>query len=285
MRASCIDSTSRQVSISKQCELLKISRSTYYYKSSSKQDEKDFELLKQIQAILREHPEKGYRKIWREITRAGGEATEKQVRRVMRRFGLMAVFPGKNMSKMNKQDKNYPYLLKHKIIRYPNQVWSTDITYIKLPSGHVYLMAIIDWYSRKVLSWQVFNTMDAGQYARLLRDTIEQYGCPAIFNTDQGAQFTSDAFTSVLIEYGIDISMDGRGRALDNIRIERLWRSLKYEDIYLKRYETMGALKAGIAAYFRYYNSERLHQGLDYEIPDDMYQSFRSEKLDRNMVA
>ena len=146
-------------------------------------------------------------------------------------------------------------------------------------------MAIIDWYSRKVLSWQVFNTMDAGQYARLLRDTIEQYGCPAIFNTDQGAQFTSDVFTSVLIEYGIDISMDGRGRALDNIRIERLWRSLKYEDIYLKCYETMAALKAGISSYFRYYNSERLHQGLDYAVPDDMYQSFRSEKPDRNMAA
>ena len=127
--------------------------------------------------------------------------------------------------------------------------------------------------------------MDAGQYARLLRDTIEQYGCPAIFNTDQGAQFTSDVFTSVLIEYGIEISMDGRGRALDNIRIERLWRSLKYEDIYLKCYETMEELKEGIRYYFNYYNSMCLHQGLDYEVPDDMYQSFRSEKPDRNMVA
>ena len=127
--------------------------------------------------------------------------------------------------------------------------------------------------------------MDAGQYARLLRDTIEQYGCPAIFNTDQGAQFTSDVFTSVLIEYGIEISMDGRGRALDNIRIEQLWRSLKYEDIYLKYYETMGELKEGIRCYFNYYNSVHLHQGLDYEVPDDMYQSFRSEKPDRNMVA
>lgn len=206
---------------------------------------KDFELLKQIKAIQLEHPEKGYRKIWREIKRQGEEATEKQIRRVMNRFGLMALFPGKNLSKSCKRHKKYPYLLKNKSIRYPNQVWSTDITYIKLPSGNVYLMAIIDSYSRKVLSWQVFNMMDAGQYARLLRDTIEQYGCPAIFNTDQGAQFTSDVFTSVLIEYGIEISMDGRGRALDNILIERLWRSLKYEDIYLKYYETMGELKEG----------------------------------------
>ena len=246
---------------------------------------KDFELLKQIKAIQLEHPEKGYRKIWREIKRQGEEATEKQIRRVMNRFGLMALFPGKNLSKSCKRHKKYPYLLKNKSIRYPNQVWSADITYIKLPSGNVYLMAIIGSYSRKVLSWQVFNTMDAGQYARLLRDTIEQYGCPAIFNTDQGAQFTPDVFTSVLIEYGIEISMDGRGRALDNIRIERLWRSLKYEDIYLKYYETMGELKEGIRYYFNYYNSVHLHQGLDYEVPDDMYQSFRSEKPDRNMVA
>lgn len=126
--------------------------------------------------------------------------------------------------------------MKNKVIRYPNQVWSTDITYIKLPTGNVYLMAIIDWFSRKVLSWHVFNTMDALQYANLLRETIEEYGCPAIFNTDQGSQFTSDVFIKVLVDYDIQISMDGKDRALDNIRIERLWRSLKYEDIYLKRY-------------------------------------------------
>lgn len=269
----------------KQCELLGISRSAYYYKSRSKQDEKDFELVKQLQALQQEHPEKGYRKIWREIKKQGGQATEKQVRGVMKRFGVTAIFPGKNVSKMCKQHKKYPYLLKHKIICYPNQVWSTDSTYIKLSSGHVYLMAIMDWYSRKVLSWRVFNTMDAGQCARLLRETIEQYGCPAIFNTEQGAQFSSDAFTAVLIEYGIEISMDGRARALDNIRIERLWRSLKYEDIYLKCYETMGELKAGVTAYFEYYNSLRLHQGLDYEVPDDMYQSFQSKKRDWNRAA
>ena len=166
----------------------------------------------------------------------------------MRRFGITAVFPGKNLSKACKYHKKYPYLLRNKVIRYPNQVWSTDITYIKLPTGNVYLMAIIDWFSRKVLSWRVFNTMDALQYANLLRETIEEYGCPAIFNTDQESQFTSDAFIKVLEDYDIQISMDGKDRALDNIRIERLWRSLKYEDIYLKRYETMKDLKAGVDA-------------------------------------
>lgn len=231
------------------------------------------------------YPAFGYRKIWREINKNGGSTTEKTVRRVMRRFGVTAVFPGRNLSKACKYHKKYPYLLKGKVIRYPNQVWSTDITYIKLPTGNVYLMAVIDWFSRKVLSWRIFNTMDALQYANLLRETIEEYGCPAIFNTDQGSQFTSDVFIKVLEEYGIQISMDGRDRALDNIRIERLWRSLKYEDIYLKRYETMKELKAGVDAYFMFYNTERFHQSLDYEVPDEMYKCFQYENLERKEVA
>ena len=182
-----------------------------------------------------------------------------QVRRVMRRFGVIAVYPGMNLSRAGKKSRKYPYLLKGKVIRYPNQVWSTDITYIRLPSGNVYLMAVIDWFSRKVLNWRVFNTMDAGQYAVLLRETIE--------------------------EYGIEISMDGYGRALDNIRIERLWRSLKYEDIYLKRYETMSELKAGVNACFNYYNTERFHQSLDYHTPDEMYESFQAVSLDNREAA
>lgn len=203
----------------------------------------------------------------------------------MRRFGITAVFPGKNLSKACKYHKKYPYLLKNKVIRYPNQVCSTDITYIKLPTGNVYLMAIIDWFSRKVLSWRVFNTMDAPQYANLPRETIEEYGCPAIFNTDQGSQFTSDVFIKVLVDYDIQISMDGKDRALDNIRIERLWRSLKYEDIYLKRYETMKELKAGINAYFNLYNTARFHQSLDYNVPDEMYKCFQYNELEIKRAA
>ena len=149
-----------------------------------------------------------------------------------------------------------------------------------MPSGNVYLMAIIDWYSRKVLSWRVFNTMDALQCAKLLCQTIEEYGCPAIFNTNQGSQFTSEVFLNVLADNHIQVSMDGKGRALDNIRMERLWRSLKYEDIYLKRYETMGELKSGVSAYFNFYNSARFHQSLDYSVPDEMYESFQYNGLE-----
>ena len=166
-----------------------------------------------IKEVLIEHPCYGCRRIRREINKNGGDTTETTVRRVMRRFGITAVFSGKNLSKACKYHKKYPYLLKNKVIRYPNQVWSTDITYIKLPTGNVYLMAIIDWFSRKVLSWRVFNTMDALQYANLLRETIEEYGCPAIFNTDQGSQFTSDVFIKVLVDYDIQSSMDGKDRA------------------------------------------------------------------------
>ena len=193
--------------------------------------------------------------------------------------------PNKKSEETRKQEEEKDSLLKNKVIRYPNQVWSTDITYIKLPTGNVYLMAIIDWFSRKVLSWRVFNTMDALQYANLLRETIEEYGCPAIFNTDQGSQFTSDVFIKVLVDYDIQISMDGKERALDNIRIERLWRSLKYEDIYLKRYETMKELKEGINAYFNFYNTARFHQSLDYNVPDEMYKCFQYNELERKRAA
>lgn len=183
-----------------------------------------------------EHPYYGYRKIWREINGRGGNTTETTVRRVMRRFGITAIFPGRNLSKAYKHHKKYPYLLKHKIIRYPNQVWSTDITYIKLPSGNVYLMAIIDWFSRKVLSWRVFNSMDALQYANLLRETIEEYSCPAIFNTDQGSQFTSDVFIKELEDYDIQISMDGKDSArfhqsLDYNVPDEMYKCIQYNEL------------------------------------------------------
>ena len=280
-----MDSLDRTLSISRQCGLLGISRSRYYYKPYSSQDEKDFNLFVKIKEVQAEHPYYGYRRLWREINKNGGDTTETTVRRLMRRFGITAIFPGKNISKASKYHKKYPYLLRNKVIRYPNQVWSTDITYIKLPHGNVYLMAIIDWFSRKVLSWRVFNTMDALQYANLLEETIEEYGCPAIFNTDQGCQFTADCFLKVLEDHDVQISMDGKDRALDNIRIERLWRSLKYEDIYLKRYENMKELKEGINAYFNFYNTMRFHQSLDYNVPDEMYKCFQYNELERKKAA
>lgn len=191
----------------------------------------------------------------------------------MKKAGLRALYAGKKTSLPAKGHARYPYLLKGKDIWLPNQVWATDITYIRLKGGNVYLVAIIDLYSRKVLSWRISNTMDAEFCVAALEEAIEVWGTPAIFNTDQGSQFTSDAFVDVLESHSIRISMDGRNRALDNIFVERFWRSLKYEDIYLKDYQTMDELKQGIKRYFDFYNSERFHQSLDYETPDAVYSS------------
>jgi putative transposase len=191
----------------------------------------------------------------------------------MKKAGLRAIYAGKRTSVPIKWHQKYPYLLRGKAIWLPNQVWATDITYIKLSGGYVYLVAIIDLFSRKVLSWRVSNTLDAEFCVAALEEAIAGYGIPAIFNTDQGCQFTSEAFTGTLERYGIRISMDGVNRALDNIFVERFWRSLKYEDIYLNDYRTLVELKTGLARYFRFYNSERFHESLGYETPDTIYAS------------
>lgn len=230
--------------------------------------------LKLILATLQEVPFYGYRKVSRKLLPEYPHMSAKRVRRIMRRFGLRAIYAKPNLSAARKENKKYPYLLKNKIIRYPNQVWASDITYIRLPGGYVYLVAILDLYSRKVLSYRLSNTLDADFCVDALEDAIKVYGEPAIFNTDQGSQFTSDRFTKVLKEHYVKISMDSKGRALDNIYVERLWRSLKYEDIYLKSYETMGELKEGVKRYFKFYNTERFHQSLDYLTPEIMYESF-----------
>lgn len=204
----------------------------------------------------------------------------------MKKAGLRAIYPGKRTSIPARGHARYPYLLRGKAIWLPNQVWATDITYIKLKGGYVYLAAIIDLYSRKVLSWRVSNTMDAEFCVAALEEAIATWGVPAIFNTDQGSQFTSEAFVSVLESHGIRISMDGRKRALDNIFVERFWRSLKYEDIYLKDYQTMEELKQGVKRYFRFYNSERFHQSLDYKTPDKVYSScFKEQEQGLQAVA
>lgn len=199
------------------------------------------------------------------------KVTRKQVRLIMKRAGLRAIYPGKKTTIAAKYHEKYPYLLRGKKIRFPNQVWATDITYIRLAGGHVYLAAIIDLYTRKILAWRLSNTIDSEFCIAALEEALEQYGIPAIFNTDQGCQFTSDAFIKVLKGHNIDISMDGVNRALDNIYIERFWRSIKYEDIFMNGYETMIDLKEGIKRYMKFYNSERFHQSLDYATPDEMY--------------
>ena len=196
----------------------------------------------------------------------------------MKRFGLRAIYAKRGLSKACKQHKKYPYLLKGKVIRYPNQVWASDITYLALPGGKVYLVVILDLYSRKVLTWRLSNTLDADFCVDALEEAIELYGEPAIFNSDQGSQYTSDKFISVIKRHYIGISMDSRGRVFDNIYIERLWRSLKYKDIYLKSYESMKELTDGIKKYFKFYNMERFHQSHDCLTPEFMYESFVREE-------
>lgn len=259
------------LTIKEQCRILSISRSAYYYSPEQKEDERDIAVLQAILEELRERPFYGYRKVWRAIKDLG--VSLKQVRRIMRKAGLRALYASKRASLPAKGHARYPYLLKDKAIWLPNQVWVTDITYIHLKGGSVYLVAIIDLYSRKVLSWRISNTMDAEFCVSAFEEAISIWGVPAIFNTDQGSQFTSEAFISVLETHGIMISMDGKNRALDNILVERFWRSLKYEDIYLKDYQSMAELKDGLKRYFMFYNSERFHESLDYETPDTVYQS------------
>lgn len=276
-----MDPEYKELSVSKQCKLLDISRTAHYYKPRLEHEDKDISDLKLILTVLQEIPFYGYRKISKQLLREHPHMSRKRVRRIMRRFGLRAIYAGPNLSKPRKEHKKYPYLLRGKIIRYPNQVWASDITYLKLPGGTVYLVVILDLFSRKVLSWRISNSMDAVFCIEALEEAIELYGEPAIFNTDQGSQFTSDGFIDVLEDHNIEISMDGKGRALDNIYVERLWRSFKYEDLYLKSYENMIELKEGVKKYFTFYNTERFHQSLDYMTPEIMYKSFYvGEELD-----
>ena len=270
----------KELSIKRQCEILGIPRASYYYTPKVTDDTWELEILKRILIHLENKPFYGYRKITEQLNKDDVDITRKQVRRIMKKMGLRALYPKRNLSKPRKGHKIYPYLLRNKIIALPNQAWATDITYIKINGSYVYLMAILDLYSRKVLSWRISNTMDTNFCVEALEEAISLFGIPAIFNTDQGAQFTSEVFTSVLTKHGIEISMDGKGRALDNIYVERLWRSLKYEEIYLKCYENISELKIAVNKYFNFYNTERFHQSLDYLTPDEMYYSvFNAEKI------
>ena len=254
-----------------QCRLAGIARSTVYVDKSAIADETELLLLRLLDEEYTRHPFYGSRKMVVRLGTQGHIVNRKHVQRLMRTLGLAAMAPGPNTSKKHPQNKVYPYLLRGVGIIHPNHVWSTDITYIRLAHGFVYLVAIIDWYSRKVLAWRVSNTMDVGFCVDCLIAAINEFGTPEIFNTDQGSQFTSEKWVQVLQENGIKISMDGRGRALDNIFVERLWRSVKYEDIYLKNYASMPELLVGLAEYFIFYNSERPHQTLGYKTPDHIH--------------
>jgi putative transposase len=212
----------------------------------------------------------GVRRMTAYLNSQGEEVNHKRVRRLMREMGLEAIYPKPKLSVAGDNIRRYPYLLRERQITAPNQVWSTDITYIPMPKGHLYLIAVIDWYSRYVVSWELSNTMEVEFCLRALEAALAQ-NTPEIFNSDQGSQFTSLAFTSRLEKQGIAISHDGRGRALDNIFVERLWRSVKYEEVYLKGYSTVTEAMDGLTKYFRFYNHERLHQSLGYKTPDQVH--------------
>lgn len=251
-----------------------MARSTVYVTSvPALSSDLELILLTEIDAEYTRHPFYGSRKLKIHLRALGYVVNRKRIQRLMRKLGLAAMAPGPNTSKPHPAHKVYPYLLRGLAVVRPNQVWSTDITYIRLAHGFVYLMAVIDWYSRKVLAWRVSNTLDGQFCVDCLEQALQAFGAPEIFNTDQGCQFTSAAFTGVLKRHDIAISMDGRGRALDNIFVERLWRNVKHEDIYLKSYVTIPELLLGLATYFTFYNTERFHQALGYRHPDEVYRT------------
>jgi putative transposase len=262
------------VSVVRQCALAGVSRATAYARRHPKQiNEIDLLLSGLIDAEYTRHPFYGSRKMVVFLGKAGHNVNRKRVQRLMRIMGLAGMAPGPNTSRAAPAHKIYPYLLRGLPVVRPNQVWSTDITYIRLAHGFAYLVAIIDWYSRRVLSWRISNSMEAQFCVDCLEEALRIHGKPEIFNSDQGSQFTSEAFTGVLKREGIVISMDGRGRAFDNIFVERLWRNVKYEDVYLKGYATMGELMIGLTVYFVFYNDERPHQALNDNTPSAVYQT------------
>ena len=265
-RRAKLDRAHRRLSIRRQCEIVGVARSGVYRKPRPANDN-DLEAMRRIDALFTARPFFGARRIARTLTEEGFPIDRKRVRRLMRRMGIEALGPKPRTTKPAPGHKIYPYLLRGLTIERPNQVWAADITYIPIGRGFLYLVAVIDWASRAVLSWRLSNTMDASFCVAALEEALARCGKPEIFNTDQGSQFTSAAFTGVLIEAGVRVSMDGRGRWMDNVFIERVWRSLKYEDVYLKGYADGREAKAGIGEYFAFYNEQRLHQALGYRAP------------------
>jgi len=256
--------------VKRQCALLELPRSTFYHRPKPVSDE-ELKLMALIDRCHLKYPFYGSRRIRDWLEDQGHRVNRKRVRRLMTTMGLVALYPKRNLSLANQAHKVYPYLLRGLVIDSPNQAWATDITYVPMARGFVYLVAIMDWHSRKVLSWRLSNTLDTSFCIEALEEAIERYGAPEIFNTDQGSQFTSDEFTSVLKRHDIRISMDGKGRWIDNVFVERLWRSVKYEEVYLKAYDGIRAARHSLADYFTFYNTERRHQSLDRRTPDSVY--------------
>jgi putative transposase len=265
-RRAKLDRSHPDLSIRRQCRLLSLARSGVYLKPRPANDN-DLEAMRRIDALFTERPFFGARRIAKTLSEEGFPIDRKRVRRLMRKMGIEALGPKPRTTKPTPGHKIYPYLLRGMTIDRPGQVWAADITYIPIGKGFLYLVAVIDWASRAVLSWRLSNTMDASFCVEALKEALARHGRPEIFNTDQGGQFTGAAFTGVLIDAGVRISMDGRGRWMDNVFIERLWRSLKHEDVYLKGYADGLEARAGIGEWIAFYNERRLHQALRYRTP------------------
>jgi len=265
-RRAMLDRKDGKLSIRRQCHLLGIARSGVYRPPRAANDN-DLGLMRRLDELFTQWPFLGSRRLATMLRDDGHAINRKRVQRLMRQMGIAALGPKPRTSKPAPGHKVYPYLLRGLVIDRPNQVWAADITYIPIGRGHLYVVAIMDWASRAVLSWRLSNTMDSSFCVEALEEALARFGTPEIFNTDQGSQFTAAAFTDVLLRAGVRISMDGRGRWMDNVFIERLWRSLKYEDIYLKHYADGREAKAGIAEWIAFYNTRRPHQALEDRTP------------------
>ncbi len=262
-----------KISVREQAELLDVNRSTLYYEPKKDETKQAVieELKKEIATQYLETPFYGARRMVQHLFRLGYDVGRKLVKRLMDELGLRAIFPKPNLSRRRQDHKVYPYLLGGLTIDRPNQVWATDITYIPTPNGHMYLIAILDWASRKVLTWRLSNSLSVHFCLEALDEAFSRYGKPEIFNTDQGCQFTADEFVKRLTDRGIQVSMDSKGRCLDNIIVERFWRSLKYEMLYLCEFSSVKELRERIARYVEFYNERRPHQSHDYATPSEVY--------------
>jgi putative transposase len=264
-----IDRT-HQLPVTRQAELLNVSRGSVYYLPKPV-SEADLNLMRRIDELHLEHPFAGSRMLRDLLRQEGVHVGRKHVATLMRKMGIEALYRRPNTSRKHPGHPIYPYLLRHLAVSRPNQVWAMDITYIPMRKGFVYLAAVIDWYSRKVLSWRVSITMETDFCIEAVEEAMQRYGAPDIFNTDQGSQFTSEAFTGLLKQHDIRISMDGQGAWRDNVFVERLWKSVKYEEVYLKAYNTVSEARTSIGRYFEFYNRRRPHSSLDRMTPEQFY--------------
>lgn len=271
-KQNCIEPAHPQLSVVRQCELIGLPRASYYrQRLAEAESEENLALMRLIDEEYTRHPFYGSRQMRNHLRREGYRVNRKRVQRLMRRMGLVSVAPKPNTSRPAPGHKIYPYLLRGLTIERPNQVWCADLTYIRLAHGFVYLTAVMDWHSRYVLSWEVSVTMEESACVSALESALRKHPKPEIFNTDQGSQFTGHAFTGVLKDHDIEISMDGKGRATDNIMVERLWRSVKYEDTYLKEFRNVQELVRSLKTYFDFYNHRRPHAALDGRTPAEVY--------------